>query len=198
MRTPNKFQLASIAAASILATYVAAAASMQTDIPPVLLADAAAVDYFLKIEGVDGESADGAHKNWIEIDSYSWGETNRGALASGGGGAGKVYMQDFHFMKKLDKASPVLMQACAQGEHFKMATLVAIKEGAGRQEFLKVTLTDVLISSYRTGGSSGVVPTDQFSINFAKIEYEYMPMNPDGSLGEAVKASWDLKANKRV
>lgn len=204
MRTPNRFQLASIAAASILATYVAAAASMQTnsapqslDIPPVLLADAAAVDYFLKIEGVDGESADGAHKNWIEIDSYSWGETNRGALATGGGGgAGKVYMQDFHFMKKLDKASPVLMKACAQGEHFKMATLVAIKEGQGRQEFLKVTLTDVLISSYRTGGSSGAVPVDQFSMNFAKIEYEYMPMNPDGSLGDAVKASWDLKTNK--
>jgi type VI secretion system secreted protein Hcp len=168
------------------------------DIPPVLLADAAAVDYFLKIEGVDGESADSAHKGWIEIDSYSWGETNRGSIAAGGAGVGKVYMQDFHFVKKLDKASPILMQACAQGEHFRMATLVAIKEGQGRQEFLKVTLTDVLISSYRTGGSSGVVPTDQFSINFAKIEYEYMPMNPDGSLGEAVKASWDLKANKRV
>jgi len=187
-------------------TYVAAAASMQTnhtpqslDIPPVLLADAAAVDYFLKIEGVDGESTDDIHKGWIEIDSYSWGETNRGAMATGGSaGAGKVYMQDFHFTKKLDKASPVLMQACAQGEHFKMATLVAIKESQGRQEFLKVTLTDVMISSYRTGGSSGEVPTDQFSMNFAKIEYEYMPMNPDGSLGEAVKASWDLKANKRV
>jgi type VI secretion system secreted protein Hcp len=205
MRTPNKFQLASIAAASILATYVAAAASMQTnsaprslDIPPVLLADAAAVDYFLKIEGVDGESTNEGHKDWIEIDSYSWGETNRGSVAAGGGGgAGKVYMQNFNFMKKMDKASPVLMQACAQGEHMKMATLIGIRDGQ-RQEFLKVTMTDVLISSYRTGGSSGVVPTDQFSINFAKIEYEYMPMNPDGTMGETVRAGWDLATNKKV
>jgi type VI secretion system secreted protein Hcp len=59
-------------------------------------------------------------------------------------------------------------------------------------------MTDVLISSYRTGGSSGVVPTDQFSINFAKIEYEYMPMNPDGTMGETVRAGWDLATNKKV
>jgi type VI secretion system secreted protein Hcp len=168
------------------------------DIPPVLLADAAAVDYFLKIEGVDGESTNEGHKDWIEIDSYSWGETNRGSVAAGGGGgAGKVYMQNFNFMKKMDKASPVLMQACAQGEHMKMATLIGIRDGQ-RQEFLKVTMTDVLISSYRTGGSSGVVPTDQFSINFAKIEYEYMPMNPDGTMGETVRAGWDLATNKKV
>ncbi len=89
----------------------------------------------------------------------------------GGGGAGKALPQDFHFTKRLDKASPVLFINCTIGKHFKVATLTARKAGEGQQEYLTVKMEDVLVSSYQFGGSSGgdVIPTDQVSLNFAKL-----------------------------
>jgi type VI secretion system secreted protein Hcp len=160
----------------------------------------AATDYFLKIDGIDGESTDAKHKGSIDLESWNWGATNAGSHASGsGGGSGKVAMQDFHFVMKHCKASPKLMLACATGEHLKKATLVCRKAGKDQQEYLKVTLTDCLVSSYQTGGSTGgVVPTDSLSLNFAKIEKEYKEQRPDGSLAGAVKAGYDVKANVKI
>src|SRR5262252_6314875 len=113
----------------------------------------AAVDYFLKIEGIDGESFDSKHKGEIDIHSWSWGATQQGAhAAQGGGGAGKVSMQDFHFTMNVNKATPKLMLACASGEHIPKAVLTCRKAGKEQQEYLKVTLTDLLISSFQTGG----------------------------------------------
>jgi type VI secretion system secreted protein Hcp len=205
MKTFNKMQLASIAAASMLASYIGVAASLQAsqapqelDFPAILTADAATVDYFLKIDGIEGESTDDKHKAEIEILSLSWGASNTGSAATGAGrGAGKVAMQDLHFRAVMSKASPMLFLKCVQSEHIKEAVLVARKAGRDQHEYLKVTLTDVLVSSYQTGGS-GDVPIDSFSLNFAKIEFEYKPQNPDGSLGAPVKAVWDLKSNKKV
>ena len=161
----------------------------------------AAVDYFLKIEGIEGESADAKHKGEIDLDSWSWGESQGGTMAfGGGGGAGKVQMQDFHFTMKVNKATPKLIIACASGEHIKKATLTCRKAGKEQQEFLKYTFTDVLISSYQTGGASngGVTPTDQISFNYGKMEVEYKEQKADGSLGGPIKSGWDLKANKKV
>jgi type VI secretion system secreted protein Hcp len=153
----------------------------------------AAVDYFLKIDGIQGESQDKVHKNEIQIESFSWGQTNAGTAATGGGmGAGRVQMQDFHFMMGVNKASPKLILACATGEHIKNAILVCRKAGKEQQEYLKITFSDLLISSYQTGGS-GVVPTDQISFNYSKLEYEYKEQKADGTLGGAVKAMYDLK-----
>jgi len=159
------------------------------------------VDYFLKIEGIEGESADSKHKNEIDLESWSLGATQSGThAAGGGGGAGKVAFQDFHFVMKINKASPKLMLACASGEHLKKAVLTCRKAGKDQQEFLKITLSDALISSYQTGGSGhgDIVPTDQISINFSKIEQEYKEQKADGSLGGAVTAGWDVKSNKKV
>jgi type VI secretion system secreted protein Hcp len=161
----------------------------------------AVVDYFLKLNGIEGESKDAKHKNEIEIDSWSWGETQAGTHhAGGGGGAGKVSAQDFHFVMKVNKASPKLALACANGEHIKDATLTARKAGKDQQEFLKIKLTDLLVSSYQTGGAqhSDVIPVDQISLNFAKLEIEYKEQNADGSLGGATKAGYDYKANQKV
>lgn len=161
----------------------------------------AAVDYFLKIEGIDGESTDDKHKNEIDLESWSWGESQTGShSAGGGGGAGKVSMQDFHFVMKINKASPKLMLACATGEHIKKAVLACRKAGKDQQEFFKVTMSDLLVSSYQTGGSGhgDIVPTDQISLNFSKIEFEYKPQKADGTLDAPVKAGYDLKANKKV
>jgi type VI secretion system secreted protein Hcp len=161
----------------------------------------AAVDYFLKIQGIEGESGDHAHKGEIQVESWSWGETQSGSMSfGGGGGAGKVSMNDFHFVMRNCKASPKLFLACATGEHFKEALLTARKAGKQQQEFLKVKFTDCLVSSYQTGGSAqgDVLPMDQVSLNFAKIDLEYKEQKPDGSLGGAVKAGYDQKQNKQV
>src|SRR5436853_3025508 len=108
-----------------------------------------AVDYFLKIDGIAGESQDLKHKGEIQLESFSWGETQTGAHGGGGGGgAGKVQMQDLHVTTHISKASPVLMQSCASGKHLKEAVLTARKAGKGQQEFLVIKLTDVLVSSY--------------------------------------------------
>jgi len=161
----------------------------------------AAVDYFLKIEGIDGESHYSKHKGEIDLESWSWGEAQTGShSAGGGGGAGKVAMQDFHFVMKVNKSSPKLLLACANGEHIKKAVLTCRKAGKDQQEFLKITMSDLLVSSFQTGGSGhgDIVPTDQISLNYSKIEYEYKEQKPDGTLGGAVKAGWDLKQNKAV
>lgn len=161
----------------------------------------AAVDYFLKIEGIDGESADAKHKGEIDLDSWSWGESQGGTMAfGGGGGAGKVQMQDFHFTMKVNKATPKLILACASGEHIKKAVLTCRKAGKEQQEFLKYSFTDVLISSYQTGGASngGVTPTDQIAFNYGKMEVEYKEQKADGTLGGPIKTGWDLKGNKKV
>ena len=159
-------------------------------------------DYFLKIDGIQGESTDSKHKGEIELESFSWGETSSGGghAGGGGGGAGKVSMQDFHFVMKLNKASPKLVLACAQGQHIKDAVLTGRKAGKGQQEFLVYRLTDVFVTSYQTGASAQDPegPRDQVSLGFAKIEVEYRAQKPDGSLDAAVKAGWDLKKNKKL
>ncbi|WP_165244013.1 Hcp family type VI secretion system effector [Paludisphaera soli] len=159
-----------------------------------------AVDYFLKLDGIDGESTDSKHKGEIDVESWSWGQTNTGDAAHRGGmGSGKVAMQDFHFVMRMNKATPKLMEVCATGEHIKKAVLTCRKAGKEQQEYLKVTMSDLIVSSYQTGGSNGdVVPTDQISLNFSKIEYEYKEQKADGTLGGAVKAGYDVKANKKV
>ena len=159
------------------------------------------VDYFLKIEGVDGESTDDKHKGEIQLESYSFGATNSGSFSSGGGGgSGKVALQDFHFVKKTDKASAKLFASCATGEHLKKATLVCRKAGKDQQEFLTVVLSPVLVSSFQSGGAHGsdVIPTEQISLAYGKIEFKYKEQKPDGSLGGEVIGGWDVTTNKSV
>jgi type VI secretion system secreted protein Hcp len=161
----------------------------------------AQVDYFLKIEGIPGESGDDKHKGEIEIESFSWGESNSGTSGHGGGaGAGKVVPQDLNVVKKMDKASPVLMMGCANGTHYKTAVLTARKAGGGQLDYMKITLEDVIVSSYQVGGSahSNVVPMDQVSFNFSKLEISYKEQKPDGSLGGEIKQKYDYSANKKL
>jgi type VI secretion system secreted protein Hcp len=161
----------------------------------------ASVDYFLKIETIPGESKDTKHKDEIDLESFSWGATQGGSFAAGGGGgAGKVSMQDFHFVMKMNKSSPKLLLACANGEHIKKAVLVCRKAGKDQQEYLKVVMSDILVSSYQSGGSShgDPLPTEQISLNFAKIEMEYKEQKDDGTLGGTTKAGYDLKQMKAV
>jgi type VI secretion system secreted protein Hcp len=160
----------------------------------------AQVDYFLKIDGIEGESTDSKHGKEIDILSWSWGESNAGSHDSkGGGGAGKVVMQDLHCVAQISKASHNLFLSCASGKHIPKAVLVCRKAGEKQQEFLTITFSDLLVSTYQTGGSQGdVIPTDQFALNFAKIEIDYKAQDEKGGLGGSNKAGWDLKKNAKV
>jgi type VI secretion system secreted protein Hcp len=159
-----------------------------------------AVDYFLKIEGIEGESADQKHKNEIDVLNWAWSESQSGTMAyGGGGGAGKVQMQDFTFHMRVCKASPKLLLHCANGKHIPTATLIARKAGETQQEFLKIKFSDLLVSSFSTGGGGGDdVPVDSISLNFSKIEYEYKAQKADGTLDGPIPAGWDLKQNVKI
>jgi type VI secretion system secreted protein Hcp len=159
-----------------------------------------AVEYFLKIDAIDGESRDNKHQGEIDVESWSWGETQAGTFSFGGGaGGGKVQMQDFHFAMHMSKASPKLFLACASGQHIKFATLLGVKGGEASFNFMKWHLSDVLISSYQTGGAaSDSLPVDQISMAFAKIEFTYYIQDETGRLLEPVFAGWDLQLNQKV
>ena len=155
-----------------------------------------ATDFLLEIDGIKGESKDSKHKETIEVNSFSWGVSNAGSHASGaGGGAGKVSFQDMHFTSTVGKASPNLALSCAQGKHIKKAVLFVRKSGGDQKDYYVITLEDLLVSSYQSGDAAGgsSIPTDQFSLNFAKIKYEYKPQKDDGSLEAPVTMTWDIK-----
>ena len=161
----------------------------------------ATVDYFLKIEGIQGESTSVKHKGEIEILSWSWGESQAGGhAASGGAGAGKVQVSPFHFTAHTSQASPKLFQACASGQHFQKAVLTASRQVKGKaQDYLIWTFSDILVTSYQIGAENqDALPVDAFELSFDKIEVEYKPIKADGSLGSSMKAGWDVKSNKGV
>jgi type VI secretion system secreted protein Hcp len=161
-----------------------------------------AVDIFLKIDGIPGESTDARHRDEIDVLSYNWGESQpeTAVLGSGGLSTGKATMQDFHFVMHVNKASPKLFLACANGARIKNVLLTVRRSGGNPVEFLKWTLTDVAVASYQTASNMPAAepPLDQISLRFGKIEVEYSAMRPDGSLDAPIKAGWDVQANTPV
>ena len=160
--------------------------------------DVVAASIFARIGTIKGESRDSKHKDEIEVLSWSWGVSQSGTMAhGGGGGAGKASFHDFNFTHHVDKASPVLMGACATGEHIKEATITVRKAGKGQQEYLVIKMTDVLVTSVSTTVSAeGDTAVEAVALAFAKVDLEYKPQKPDGSLDVGVHFQFDLKANK--
>lgn len=151
---------------------------------------------FARIGTIKGESQDAKHPDEIEVLSWAWGVSQSGTVAQGGGGgAGKASFQDFNFTHQVDKATPVLMQACATGEHIEDATITVRKVGNDQQEYLVVEMTDILVTSVSTsvGGDAAI---EAVSLAFAKVDLEYVPQNPDGSLDVGVHFTFDLNGNK--
>jgi type VI secretion system secreted protein Hcp len=160
-----------------------------------------AVDMFLKIDGIPGESTDVRHRDEIDVLSFNWGESQPPTASSTGGTATvRVTMQDFHFAMRINKASPKLFLACASAAYIRNAVLTVRRSGANPVEFLKWTLSDVTVASYQTDNNAPAAepPLDQISLGFAKIEVEYSAMKPDGSLDTPIKVGWDVQANRPV
>jgi type VI secretion system secreted protein Hcp len=159
----------------------------------------AAVEYFLKVNGIKGGSIDAQHEDQIDVDGFSWGVTQLGGGAGGGSGragTGKPQLGELVVSTRTSIASPPLFLACASGQHFKDATLTARQ--AGGSEFLRIALTDVVVTSYQIGGAETDQPLDSVSFGFAKVEIEYRSMLPTGALGPAATAGWDVKSGKKL
>ena len=163
-----------------------------------------AFDAFLKIEGIKGESTDSGHKDQIEVLSYSHSVAQQGgASVSRGGGqtGGRADLGDFSIVKVLDLSSPNLFKYCASGKHIPSVMVELVSADENPHVYMKYTLSDVVISSVRPGGSSngeGTRPLEEVSFRYAKIEQEYTPFDNTGKAGAAIKAGWDLATNKAL
>jgi type VI secretion system secreted protein Hcp len=163
-----------------------------------------AFDAFLKVESVDGECLDSAHEGWIEILSYSCGVDQPASTSASSAGSLSSQRADFHpftVVKALDKASPKLALGAASGEHYPSAILELCRAGGDKQVYMQYKLTDVIVSSFRSGGNGGseTLPTEEVAFNYGKIEWKYTLTKVAGGQGSGnVAAGWDLKSNKKV
>lgn len=158
-----------------------------------------AVDMFLKLDGIKGESKDHKHKDEIHLESFSWGMSQTGTHgAGGGGGAGKVAVHDISITKFLDKASPALMLYCCNGKHIKEGLITVRKAGEKPLEYLKIKLVDLLVSSVQNAGHGSDQLSENVTLNFAKFYVDYQEQKPDGSGTPGGEMGWDVKANVKA
>lgn len=160
-----------------------------------------AYDAYMNLDGHPGSSTDEKHKNWIEILSFHWGVEQSGASRVGGGDqtVGKANLGDFTCVKIVDQSSPKLNLTCATGAHVKSAVVEWCQASGQKHCFMKYTMSDLVISSVRVGGAASgdsSKPTEEVSMRYAKIEWEYTPVDAAGKAQAATKGSWDLKLNK--
>jgi type VI secretion system secreted protein Hcp len=156
-----------------------------------------AVDMFMKIEGIDGESKDNSHADEVDVLAWSWGMSQSGSFhVGGGGGAGKVNVQDLSFTKWVDKASAALMLHCCDGSHINEITLTARKAGKNPVEFLIIVMKKCMITSVSTGGSGGEDKlTENVTINFAEVAVDYQRQKDDGKGEQAGNFTWNIEKN---
>jgi type VI secretion system secreted protein Hcp len=152
---------------------------------------------FIKIDDIKGESIDHKHKDSIQVLSWSWGLSQSGSTHSGpGGGSGKVNVQDLSFTKHVDTATPNLIKMCCNGKHFKQALLTVRKAGGTEVEYLKIKLSDILISAVSTGGSGGEDRlTENVTLNFGKFEVVYTGQDKEGKPTAAIPVTWNIPGN---
>jgi type VI secretion system secreted protein Hcp len=158
-----------------------------------------AVDMFLKINGIPGESVNDKHKGEIDVLSFGWGATQTATFggATGGGSSGKAQIQDLSFVKQPDIATGKLFKAVVTGEHIEDATLTLVKS-ENQQPFMIVKMSDVLITGYQAGGSAGMLPAEQVSFAFAKIELSTAEQKPDGTMGPMQTVGFDITQNRSL
>ncbi|MFT4728574.1 MAG: type VI secretion system secreted protein Hcp [Granulosicoccus sp.] len=157
-----------------------------------------AVDQFLKLTGIKGESQDDSKKDEIDVLAWSWGASQSGTTHMGaGGGAGKVSVQDLSITKYIDSASHMLLQRTFDGKHIDEGILTVRKAGGTPLEYLVITMKDIMVTSVSTGGSGGEDRlTENIVLNFGTVDYKYVPQKPDGSADADKLAGWDIAASK--
>ncbi len=157
-----------------------------------------AVEAYLKLNGVEGESNKKGFEKCIELDSFSWGVTQQGSFQHGtGGGTGRSFAQDLHVTKQIDCASTKLFQKCASGEHI-TSGILTFRKAAGKQavDYFTVKLTDLIVSSVSfSGASSGDALGESVSLAFAKISQEYKTQDNTGKGSTNGELVYDFQKN---
>ncbi|MCU7917458.1 MAG: type VI secretion system tube protein Hcp [Candidatus Thiodiazotropha sp. (ex Dulcina madagascariensis)] len=160
-----------------------------------------AVDMFMKIEGIDGESTDDAHAKWIEIISFNHGVTQPTSGASGTGGrtGGRADFANFNAMKTIDNATPDLNIKCAKGEHIPKVEVELCLATGDKHTFMKYTMEDCIVTSVIPGGTSGdeSKPLEDISFAYGKVKWEYTPIDHTGKPGSTTDRTWNLETNKQ-
>jgi type VI secretion system secreted protein Hcp len=156
-----------------------------------------AVDMFLKMEPVKGESRDSAHSKEMDVLAWSWGMSQSGTThMGGGGGSGKVNVQDLSLTKYVDAASTYLQQACCNGQHFDEATLTVRKAGKDPVEYIIITMKEIIVTSVSTGGSGGEDRlTENVSLNFAEVKVKYVEQSDKGAAATPHDYTWKIAEN---
>lgn len=162
-----------------------------------------AMDSYLQIDGVRGESADSKHDGWIECESISWSITQpRSATASTGGGhtAERAELSEITFVKLADLASPVLAQLCAAGKTIPRAKFEFMRaDGQGeRVKYYEIELENVLIGHVAPSLARGRFMTETVALKFSKVKWKYSQQKIAGGLGGNTSGGWDAAANKVV
>jgi type VI secretion system secreted protein Hcp len=192
MRVSSKSAAALIAASFVMILLALTFLTAPSELTSVPTASAASVDYFLKIDGIDGESTADGHKGEIELESWSWGESNPSTVGPGGSSSGRAVASPLTITKSMDKATPKLMFACASGTHFPEAVLYA-RDPKGTDR-MKLTLQQVSCSSFSSSGGGQPLPMEEISMNFGKIKVEYIQLGQKGDLTHS--AGWDFIENR--
>lgn len=134
----------------------------------------AALDAYMKIDGVNGHSLDPQHMGWIEISSAQFDQIRSSVPAGGparGAAGGKIHLSEITISKRTDASSPLLLEAATKGRHFPEVIIEMRKAGGGPQEYLVIRMSDALVSSYQMGGKGGAPPTDSFTLTFRGAEF---------------------------
>lgn len=150
---------------------------------------------FLKLDGIEGESTDARHAREIDIENLGFSVDQTGIRMAGGrGSAARSRFSVITVTKRIDKSSPQLFLRCALGTPIPTAVITVQRSGPEPQDFITITLRNVIISSLVT--NSGPDTFENVGLSYTVIEYSYRPQNSDGSLGEPVRASFNVNSNK--
>ena len=156
-----------------------------------------AVDMFLKLDGIQGESLDAKHPNEIEVVSYSWGVTNTGSAVSSR--RGKPHEASLNVVVTTSKATPSLFLHCCTGSHIKTGVITARKAGDAPLDFLHINMTDIVISSYQTGGhGGGDIPMETVGLTFAKVAVVYTAQSAAGGALQNYSAAFNFLTDRKI
>lgn len=159
-----------------------------------------AVDMFMRVEGVNGESKDSNHKDWSDIRSFAWGATQPGNMVSGGGGGvGKASFNDLQVVARIDKAAPSVLKNCASGKHLSKVEVSICKAGGSQIEYTRITLDEVLVTSVQYSADPETESVlVQYGFQAAKVKQQYWEQTDKGGKGAESVLAWNIKENKEA
>jgi type VI secretion system secreted protein Hcp len=151
-----------------------------------------AADMFLKMDGIVGESLDARHPGEIDVLSWSWGEST-GTARSHRGLLPSACVHDFSFTKQIDSSSAALITNGVTGDVVPTAVLAVRKSGGLQQEFLRITMRNVIVVSYQTGGAAADARLlETVVLHFDSMQGQYRKQRADGSLEPPI--TWEINA----